>query len=112
MRKYLVLLSTILVILFGCDQSTNYTALLDENSAFKITYKLDDGINHEDNPFLFIADYPVILKEPTKDGYIFEGWYEDSDFSGSPIKGWFAGDKTWDVTLYAKWRKSPRPIKK
>jgi uncharacterized repeat protein (TIGR02543 family) len=40
---------------------------------------------------------------PSKTGYTFDGWYEQSDFSGT---AWdFATDKmpAKDVTLYAKW---------
>ena len=47
----------------------------------------------------------VALREPTKDGYKFAGWYETASFSGEAIKVWFEGDKTANVTLYAKWEK-------
>ena len=38
--------------------------------------------------------------EPTKDGYKFDGWYEDEDFNN---KATFPYTVTEDVTFYAKW---------
>ena len=38
----------------------------------------------------------------TREGYTFEGWYEDSGFSGSPVTEISSTD-TGDKTLYAKW---------
>ena len=39
----------------------------------------------------------------TKTGFIFAGWYFTQDFSGEAITGWNIGEKTGDITLYAKW---------
>ena len=38
----------------------------------------------------------------TREGYLFKGWYEDADFSGSPVTAITATD-TGDKTFYAKW---------
>ena len=38
----------------------------------------------------------------TREGYSFEGWYEDSSFSGSPVTEISSSD-TGDKTFYAKW---------
>ena len=40
---------------------------------------------------------------PTRELYDFAGWYPAQDFSGESITGWNAGEKTGDITLYAKW---------
>ena len=40
------------------------------------------------------------LPEPTWEGYSFEGWYLESDFSGSPVTS-VTPEK--DMTFYAKW---------
>ena len=37
----------------------------------------------------------------TRDGYDFDGWYTDADFSGSPYTFWTAVNSS--LTLYAKW---------
>ena len=82
---------------------TLYLIVLVEN-AYTITYELDGGVNDKTNPLSFTADDKITLKEPSKDGYRFSGWYETADFSGTAVKGWAAGDKKANVTLYAKWR--------
>ena len=38
----------------------------------------------------------------TREGYLFKGWYEDANFSGSPVTAITATD-TGDKTFYAKW---------
>ena len=38
----------------------------------------------------------------TREGYLFKGWYETADFSGSPVTAITATD-TGDKTFYAKW---------
>ena len=69
----------------------------------KIIYELNGGTNNLENPNLFLEYLTVNLKNPTRDGYYFVGWYENADFSGNRIKGWEIGEKRTDVTLYAKW---------
>ena len=83
--------------------TTLYLIVLAEN-AYTITYELDGGVNDKTNPLFFTADDKITLKNPSKDGYRFSGWYETADFSGNAVKGWAAGDKKANVTLYAKWR--------
>ena len=83
--------------------TTLYLIVLAEN-AYTITYELDGGVNDKTNPLSFTADDKITLKNPSKDGYRFSGWYETADFSGTAVKGWAAGDKKANVTLYAKWR--------
>ena len=85
------------------ESVTLYAILLAEN-AHTITYELDDGVNNPQNSFSFTEDEAVILREPTKENYIFVGWYETADFSGEAIKLWYEGEKTANVTLYAKWK--------
>ena len=49
------------------------------------------------------ADFGTALVEPTisKDGYTFDGWYEDKDFNG--VAYTFNTIEARNVTLYAKW---------
>ena len=37
------------------------------------------------------------------DHYEFKGWYENSDYTGTALTSWNAGDRTDAVNLYAKW---------
>ena len=46
-----------------------------------------------------IATYPTTI--PTRDGYVFAGWYDNQSCTGSPYD--FTQDVTADITLYAKW---------
>ena len=69
---------------------------------YTITYNLDGGTNSLNNP----SEYDhytntIYLSEPTKDGYIFKGWYLDSTFE-TKIASIPSGYDT-NLTLYAKW---------
>ena len=70
---------------------------------YTIAYELNGGTNHANNPNSYTyEDATITLQEPTKTGYTFNGWYDNSSFTGTPItrisKGSY-GNKT----LYAKW---------
>ena len=45
----------------------------------------------------------------TREGYTFEGWYEDRGFSGSPVTEISSTD-TGDKTFYAKWKQNTVPV--
>ena len=45
----------------------------------------------------------------TREGYRFDGWYADSNFSGSPVTE-ITGTDTENKTFYAKWTKNTTPI--
>ena len=68
---------------------------------FEIIYHLDGGTNHADNPTSLTGK--VTLKKPTKDKYLFEGWYRDPEFKVSTTTASMTDDKTTTVDLYAKW---------
>jgi uncharacterized repeat protein (TIGR02543 family) len=70
---------------------------------YDITYNLNNGVNNEGNRNTYtIEDETFLFLEPTRTGYTFSGWFNNSSFTGSPIsqvvKGTFI-----DLTLYAKW---------
>ena len=45
----------------------------------------------------------------TREGYRFDGWYADSNFSGSPVTE-ITGTDTGNKTFYAKWTQNTTPI--
>ena len=45
----------------------------------------------------------------TREGYRFDGWYADSNFSGSPVTE-ITGTDTENKTFYAKWTRNTTPI--
>ncbi len=66
---------------------------------YQVTYKLNGGKNHKSNPTSYYGR-TVTLKNPTRKGYAFEGWYKDSKYR-KRVKTISSGDHT----LYAKWKK-------
>ena len=51
--------------------------------AYTITYNLNGGVNHPDNPTSYVSDTSKLeLKEPSREGFAFLGWYIDSYRNG------------------------------
>lgn len=50
------------------------------------------------------------LPKPTKIGYVFDGWYDNPEFTGEKYTAYGLG-KTGDVNLYAKWIPNPYKVK-
>jgi len=69
-----------------------------------ITYVLNGGINSSDNPSTFGITETVMLKEPTRNGYTFNGWYTNAECSGTNNQVYKISSGTnKDITLYAGW---------
>ncbi len=83
------------------EQTGDITLVIDIR--YRITYNLRNGTNDERNPDKYAPGQAVTLYQPTKQNYIFDGWFTNSDYSGSPLTGWAAGDKNQHITLYARW---------
>ena len=66
---------------------------------YEINYVLDGGTNSPLNPEHYNVSQSITLKDATKEGYTFEGWYSDAEFTQevSSIKY-----TTGEYTLYAK----------
>ena len=63
------------------------------------------------NPTYRYADSSTfVLKEPTMDGYTFEGWYTDSTFK-TRVTELVQGNKD-DIVLIGKWNNGPLNIRK
>lgn len=70
---------------------------------YSVSYVLNGGTNSDQNVAKYsILDTPVKLYNPTRDGYLFEGWFASSDFSGERMT-YLSKDNLGDVTLHAKW---------
>ena len=76
---------------------------------YSITYELNggtwvDGFNCEKSYTIeSAADLVLPTSEHlTKQGFVFDGWYDNAEYSGTAIKN-LAG-RTGNITLYAKWR--------
>ena len=68
--------------------------------SYKINYVLNGGTNDSTNPSTYTVENTVTFKNPTRAGYTFQGWYEESGFT-TPITS--TANKTGDITIYAKW---------
>lgn len=70
-------------------------------STYTITYVLDGGVNHPDNPVSYLEGSTGTLYAPTKDGWDFMGWYLDAELTEScnTINPALEGD----ITLHARW---------
>ena len=75
-----------------------------KKNTYKITYKLNSGKNNAKNPKKYtVTTSTISLKNPTRKGYTFKGWYYDSKFKKKVTK--IAKGSTGNKTLYAKWAK-------
>jgi len=69
---------------------------------YTITYELNGGENHPDNPTEYSIEDEFEFKNPTREGYTFGGWYKDPSLSKGKITN-IAKGSTGDLTIYAKW---------
>ena len=77
-------------------------------TTYAIKYVMNKGTNNKSNPKTY-STKDVKLKNPTRKGYTFSGWYTDSKFKNkvTTIK---ASTKA-NITVYAKWTKVKAPGK-
>lgn len=54
-------------------------------AVYNITYVLNSGTNHQDNPATYTCGIGLTLQAPTQEGYSFAGWYDSQDFSGYAV---------------------------
>lgn len=71
---------------------------------YKITYQLKGGKNNSKNPaYYYCTSKTITLKNPTRSGYRFMGWYSDSKYKKKVTK--IKKGSTGNRKLYAKWKK-------
>ena len=97
-------------------ESVTLYAILRPENAYKITYELNGGENETSVPYYFTENNYIYLKNPIKDGCIFGGWYNTSDFSNEEIVVLPPFDEKGnaifkDIILYAKWYDNTSEIK-
>ncbi|MDR1093554.1 MAG: InlB B-repeat-containing protein, partial [Clostridiales bacterium] len=72
--------------------TANWTGNAANPLTYTITYVLDGGVNHPDNPATYTSESGAIsLKDPSRDGYTFDGWTPD----GGVIPTGSTGAKTF-----------------
>lgn len=70
---------------------------------YTITYNID-GEPAELTPNTYTAAEATELATPTRDGYEFDGWYGNAEYTGEKVISIEAAS-TGDTTFYAKWNK-------
>jgi uncharacterized repeat protein (TIGR02543 family) len=76
-----------------CARSYFYSTPIDGNV---------EPINNPQNQTIFTVINEVVLLDPFKGDYIFDGWYLNDKYTGSRVEAISVGT-THNITLYAKW---------
>ena len=81
------------------DETTTY---------YTLNYNLNGGINNTNNPSEYNEESTIILSNPTRKGYVFGGWYSESNYQTQITE--IQEGSTGDKDLYALWLKSSYKI--
>ena len=72
---------------------------------YSISYDLAGGSIETQNPEAYTVEDEILLSEPTKTGYTFQGWYDSSDNNVVTIQKGTTGDLSltsrWSANLYS-----------
>ena len=114
-KKYLISFILIFGLIFIpsinviAEEEVQDTPTISEPSSYNIAYELSGGTNNTANPEIYDGSSDITLKNPTRTGYTFKGWYLDSDYSKSITT--ITSDLKEDITVYAKWEANSYTIK-
>lgn len=90
----------------GARDSKNFSVLVPkgetQTNTYNITYHLNGGTNHVDNPTSYKVGTTPAVYAPTKGTVEFLGWYDNATFEGNAITVLPKG-LSGDYHLYAKW---------
>ena len=86
------------------EKNGNYTLKAEWiGKAYAINYHLDGGSFEGEYPTEYHYHENTALFEPVKEGFAFEGWYSNANFTGEQIYT-ITSTQEGEVDLYAKWR--------
>ncbi|MBR1925776.1 MAG: leucine-rich repeat protein [Clostridia bacterium] len=102
MVRTIIIIICALILAISLTAFALSTALKKKVQTFEITYNLNSGINGENPEKYNVGDSPITLKEPTKTGYTFLGWFDNNEFTGEAITS-LNTNLSGGFTLYAKW---------
>ena len=86
---------------YGSSNNSTYYAYFVRNE-YSITYELNGGSGTMAPTTYNIETATFSLPEPTRNGYKFDGWYENSNLTGTAVTQ-IATGTTGNKTFYAKW---------
>ena len=93
---------------YGNDPNNNGNKLLTINNVtnnitidryYHITYVINGNATNN-NPDKYLTGNEVTFSSPTLTGYLFDGWYQNSGYTGSKVTS--TNGMSGDLTLYAK----------
>lgn len=96
---------------FGCGTARITVTAKDRNIVYasclvtvyrKVEYKLNGGTNNSQNPATYSGG-TISLKNPSRRGYIFKGWYGDKKYKRKVSK--ITASNIYYTIFYAKWEK-------
>ena len=76
---------------------------------YTISYELSGGELPEEIPTSFTSLEEVLLPIPTRESYVFEGWFTNPEFTGDPVAKIEVGTEGNQV-FYAKWKALTQPL--
>ena len=91
------------VITATAMDGSNVSASCTVVSGYYISYKMNGGKNNSENP-TFYEGVRIPLKNPTRKGYVFKGWYEN-EYYEKFMKS-IPSNLVWHICLEAKWEKA------
>lgn len=83
--------------------SSNMTLYAKWAEGYPIIYHLNGGKNSSSNPSYYLKGSEVILKDPTRTGYDFDGWYTNEACSLDKEITKITKDTTGTVEIWADW---------
>ena len=84
-------------VIWSFDNTFNTLYAHWEQRVYSVTYSLNGGENNPENPQTFTSNQVVELKEPTRRGYVFLGWYLNGE-KVEKLQNFYTS-----VTLDARW---------
>lgn len=90
----------------GAKDCTIYAKWIKDETVkiYTITYVLNGGTNNSKNPSTYTTGTEVTFKDPVREGYQFDGWYSDANFTKKVTT--LPKDSSGNKTVYAKWTKT------
>lgn len=77
--------------------------LIKKHEEFTISYVLEGGENNRDNPMAYTAKDQIVLKDPNRAGYVFDGWYADEALTERVQNPAVTEGSTGNKRFYARW---------
>ncbi len=103
MTKFRKFLITLLGVISTITMAFSFIAC-DSTPILKVTFEVDGAVYETVDVKM---EHEITLpQEPTKEGYVFDGWYLDLNYWSKPFTSTSMIDERFnvDITVYAKWK--------